>query len=89
MAVAAADCDWPTTSGTVTGSGPRDMTKSTDAPGGTLVADTGSWLIMLPSATVSLNAGVTVPTVSPTFVIAVSSAEWDWPTMFGTVDLLC
>jgi hypothetical protein len=54
IAEVAAACVMPTTLGTVTGGGPDDTTRFTDAPEVTLVPAAGFWLMTLPEGTVEL-----------------------------------
>jgi hypothetical protein len=75
----------PTTLGTVTGAGPDETTRATEAPFAALAPAAGVWLMTLPLATVALDACVTVPTVSPAPVIAVVAAVCASPTTFGTL----
>ena len=75
----------PTTSGTVTGWGPLEITRSTGLPGSAEPPPVGLWLITLPEGTVLLYALVTEPTISPAPVIAFCAAVWARPTTAGTV----
>src|ERR1700739_3410823 len=78
--VAAAWVD-PTTFGTDT---PLETTSATALPPFTDVPAVGLSLITLPTATVELDAVVTVPNVRPAEVIAVVAAACVLPTTFGT-----
>jgi hypothetical protein len=87
MAVVAAVCVSFTTFGTitcVTCAGPLESTRFTDDPVFTEVPATGLSLITSPEGTVLLDAVVTVPTNSPTPVIAVDAAICVSFTTFGT-----
>ena len=84
IAVVAAACVSPTTFGTLTFTGPVDITRFTADPAATLVPATGLWLITSPDGTVLLDAVVTVPTTNPAPVIAVVAAACVSPTTFGT-----
>jgi len=64
--------------------GPVDTTRFTDDPGSTSVPDAGLSLITPPEATELLVPAVTVPTFSPTPVIAVVAVACVSPTTFGT-----
>lgn len=75
----------PITFGTGTGAAPVLTVRLTAEPAATLVPAAGFELITLPNATVALLAIVTVPTVRPAPVIAVSAAAWVIPTTFGTL----
>jgi hypothetical protein len=85
IAVVAADCESPTTLGTVTGAGPDDMLRFTAEPAATLALALGLWLITSPEGTLELDAVVTVPTVRPAPVIVVVAADCEIPTTLGTV----
>src|SRR5262249_56106788 len=85
IAVVAAACVWPTTLGTVTCGGPLDTTRFTALPVTACAPLAGDWLITDPFGTVVLEAVVTMPTMSPAFVIAVVAAACAWPTTLGTV----
>src|SRR3954447_20223339 len=84
IAVVAAVCVRPTTSGTATCGGPDETTSATALPTFTWVAAAGFSLITDPDATVPLDAVVTVPTVRPAVVIADVAATCVRPTTFGT-----
>src|SRR5512139_512103 len=85
IAVVAAACVMPTTSGTDTEAGPDETTRFTELPDATLEPEVGLWLITLPAATVELLCVVTVPTLRPTPVIAVVAAACVMPATLGTV----
>src|ERR1700719_2046033 len=84
LALVAADCVNPTTLGTGTCAGPVDTTRFTAVPGFSSVPANGLSLITFPAATVPLDCGVTVPTVSPAAVIALVAAACVNPTTLGT-----
>ena len=81
IAVVAAACVEPTTFGTDT---PLEITSATALPPLTEVPAVGLSLITLPTATVVLDALVTVPSTRPAEVIAVVAAACVLPTTFGT-----
>jgi hypothetical protein len=84
IALVAAVCVNPTTFGTGTCAGPVDTTRFTAVPRLSSVPANGLSLITFPAATVPLDCGVTVPTVSPAPVIALVAATCVNPTTFGT-----
>ena len=84
IAASASACGNPMTSGTRTGAGPKDTTRSTALPGATGVPPVGSWLITEPAGTVSLFCVVTAPTTRPAPTIAASASACGRPTTFGT-----
>src|ERR671930_34992 len=84
IAVVAAACVCPTTSGTGTGAGPDETVRSTALPGTSSVVAAGLWVITSPLATVSLCAVVTVPTTKRAPTIAVVAAACVSPTTLGT-----
>ena len=77
----------PTTLGTETWAGPVETTMFTEEPAFTLVAAVGVSLMTSPSATVLLEAVVTVPSTKPAPVMAVVAAACVSPTTFGTETL--
>jgi hypothetical protein len=84
MAVVAAACVSPITSGTDTFAGPLETTRLTAEPALTEVPATGLSLITLPEATLLLDCVVTVPATRPAPVMAVVAAACVSPTTFGT-----
>src|SRR5712691_7235059 len=83
IAVVAAACVRPTTSGVATCGGPDETTSATALPVTTCVPATGFWLITAPDGTVVLDAVVTVPSASVAFAIAVVAAACVRPTTSG------
>ena len=84
IAASASACGCPTTSGTVTITGPRDTIRSTLELMNTFVPATGFWLMTLPAGTIALFAVVMFPTVRLAAVIAASASAWVCPTTSGT-----
>src|SRR5207245_1486832 len=84
IAVVAAACVRPTTSGVATCGGPDETTSATALPVTTCVPATGFWLITAPDGTVVLDALVTGPTVRLAPVIALVAVACVLPTTFGT-----
>src|SRR4051794_18151865 len=84
IAVVAAACVRPTTSGTATCGSPEDTTSATGVPLATCVPAAGVWLITEPDGTVVLVAVVNGPGFRPASVIAVVAAACVSPTTFGT-----
>src|SRR6185295_1394243 len=64
---------------------PVDTTKLTVAPAAPEVPAAGFWLIVVPDATVVLDAVVTLPTASCAVAIALRADCSEIPTTFGTV----
>ena len=85
IAVAASACGRLTTVGTETGDGPLDTARLTALPNATCVPATGAWLITDPAGTVTLDVGVTIPTVRPAPVIALVAAACVRFTTLGTI----
>ena len=69
--IAASAVAWglPTTSGTLTITGPNETTRSTVLPRMAMVRAVGFWLMTVPAANASLLAVVTLPTTKPALMI--------------------
>jgi len=84
IAASAATSVIPTTLGTATGGGPVDIVSVTVSPVLAIAPAAGTWLMMLPLATVELDVLASVPTTRPTPVTALSAADSVVPTTLGT-----
>src|SRR4029079_2509532 len=85
IAVVAALCVRPTTSGALTCGRPLDTVSAIALPTTTSLPAAGAWLITDPAGTVMLDAVVTVPTTSCAAVIAVVAALSVRPTTSGAL----
>src|SRR5206468_13074568 len=85
IAVDAAACVRPTTSGALTCGRPVETVSATALPTTTSAPPAGDWLITLPAGTVRLEALLIVPTTSCAAVIAQDAAACVRPTTSGAL----
>src|SRR3954469_22878705 len=85
IAVVAAACVKPTTSGALTCGRPDETVSAIALPTTTSAPAAGDWLMTLPDGTVMLEAVVSVPTTSCAPVIAVVAAACVNPTTAGAL----
>src|SRR3954471_2781910 len=85
IAVVAAACVKPTTSGALTCGRPDETVSAIALPMTTSAPAAGDWLMTLPDGTVMLDAVVIVPTTSCAVVIAVVAAACANPTTAGVL----
>src|SRR3954467_14511204 len=85
IALDAAACVMPTTSGALTCGRPVEIVSATALPPTTSAFAAGFWLMTDPAATVMLDAVVIVPSTSCAVVSAVVAAACVRPTTFGAL----
>src|SRR3954463_11615308 len=85
IAVVAAACVKPTTSGALTCGRPDETVSAIALPTTTSAPAAGDWLMTLPDGTVMLDVVVIVPTTSCTAVIALVAAARVNPTTSGAL----